>query len=90
MRNNKVLVSFFPPKTNLKAGKFVMPKLVPGYYDAMNFGQYISASQAFNNNGEPVAVNRLTMRPIPWPLYIRYGLANSLADPRQLTGTSWT
>jgi len=59
MRNNKVLVSFFPPKTNLKAGKFVMPKLVPGYYDAMNFGQYVSAFQAFNSKGVPLSVKRL-------------------------------
>ena len=59
MRNNKVRVSFLPPKTDLQEGKFVMPKMVPGYYDAMNFGQYVSAFTAFNKKGEPVAVKRL-------------------------------
>ena len=59
MRDNKVLVSLLPPKTNLKAGKFVMPKLVPGYYDAMNFGQYVSAFQAFNSKGAAISVKRL-------------------------------
>jgi len=59
MRDNKVLVSLLPPKTNLQEGKFIMPKLVPGYYDAMNFGQYVSAFQAFNKKGAPITVKRL-------------------------------
>lgn len=59
VRNDKVLVSFVPPKNNLKQGKFVMPRLVPGYYDAMNFGQYISDFQAFNKKGEKIDVKKL-------------------------------
>ncbi|MBB5637047.1 putative metalloprotease with PDZ domain [Pedobacter cryoconitis] len=58
-KNNKIQVSFVPPKNNLKEGKFVMPKLIPGYYDALNFGRYISEFKAFNKKGENIAVKRL-------------------------------
>ena len=59
MRDNRVQVSLVPPKTNQREAKFVMPKLIPGYYDAMNFGQYVSAFKAFNKKGEPITVKRL-------------------------------
>lgn len=42
MTDDKVTVSLTPPKNNLKQGKFIIPKLIPGFYQAMNFGQYIS------------------------------------------------
>ncbi|MGY0035434.1 M61 family metallopeptidase [Pedobacter sp. NJ-S-72] len=58
-KNNKIHVSFSPPKNNLQEGKFVMPKLIPGYYDALNFGQYISEFRAFNKKGKNIAVKRL-------------------------------
>ncbi|QNK63636.1 peptidase M61 [Pedobacter sp. PAMC26386] len=58
-KNNKICVSFVPPKNNLQKGKFVMPKLIPGYYDALNFGQYISEFQAFNKRGKNIAAKRL-------------------------------
>ncbi|WP_160140174.1 hypothetical protein [Chryseobacterium sp. c4a] len=48
--NDEVSVSFTPPKNNLKQGKFVIPKLVPGYYQAMNFGQYVSHFTANKSN----------------------------------------
>jgi predicted metalloprotease with PDZ domain len=58
-KNNKISVSFIPPENNLQQGKFVMPKLVPGYYDALNFGQYVSEFRAFNKKGENIEVKRL-------------------------------
>ncbi|MBB6499033.1 peptidase M61 [Pedobacter cryoconitis] len=58
-KNNKVNVSFILPKNNLQRGKFVMPKLIPGYYDALNLGQYISDFRAFNKNGKSIAAKRL-------------------------------
>jgi predicted metalloprotease with PDZ domain len=38
-----------------------MPRIVPGYYDAMDFGQYISDFKAVNEKGEPIEVKRLDM-----------------------------
>jgi predicted metalloprotease with PDZ domain len=59
MQDDKVSVSFVPPGNKLKTGIFVMPKLVPGYYDAMNFGQYVSDFQAFDKYGKSIAVSKL-------------------------------
>jgi predicted metalloprotease with PDZ domain len=59
VQNDQVLVTLLPPKNHLQEGKFVMPKIVPGYYDELNLGQYISDFQAFNKKGENVSVKRL-------------------------------
>jgi predicted metalloprotease with PDZ domain len=59
IQHDQVSVSFSPPRNTLKTGRFVLPKLVPGYYDALNFGQYISNFQAIDKNGRNIAVNRL-------------------------------
>ncbi|MCX2481534.1 hypothetical protein OQY15_20710 [Pedobacter sp. MC2016-15] len=56
IENDKVSVSFTPPKNKLKSATFVMPKLVPGYYDAMNFGQHISELKAFDKTGKEIGV----------------------------------
>ncbi|WP_118976073.1 M61 family metallopeptidase [Taibaiella koreensis] len=58
VREDKVQVTLLPPKNHLREGKFVIPRMVPGYYDALNLGQYISEFQAFNKKGTPIAVNR--------------------------------
>lgn len=57
--NDEVKVSFAPPKNNLKQGKFIIPKLVPGFYQAMNFGQYVSHFTATDKNGKKIPVERL-------------------------------
>jgi len=59
IQDDKVTVSFSPPKSNLKQGKFIIPKMVPGYYDAMNFGQYISDFVAFDKTGKEILTERL-------------------------------
>ncbi|WP_300687250.1 hypothetical protein [Chryseobacterium sp.] len=59
MSDNEVSVSFTPPRNNLKQGKFIIPKLVPGFYQAMDFGQYISNFTATDKNGKKIAAERL-------------------------------
>ncbi|RLJ33223.1 putative metalloprotease with PDZ domain [Chryseobacterium sp. 7] len=59
MSNDEVRVSFSPPKNTLKQGKFIIPKLVPGFYQAMNFGQYVSDFTATDKNGKKVLTERL-------------------------------
>lgn len=59
MSNDEVTVSFTPPRNNLKQGKFIIPKLVPGFYQAMNFGQYISNFVATDKNGKKLPTQRL-------------------------------
>ncbi|CAI8768332.1 peptidase M61 [Chryseobacterium sp. IT-36CA2] len=59
MSNDEVRVSFSPPKNNLKQGKFIIPKLVPGFYQAMNFGQYVSDFTATDKNGKKIITERL-------------------------------
>ncbi|WP_164976737.1 peptidase M61 [Chryseobacterium sp. CH21] len=59
MSNDEVRVSFSPPKNNLKQGKFIIPKLVPGFYQAMNFGQYVSDFTATDKNGKKIMTERL-------------------------------
>ncbi|RTZ49478.1 hypothetical protein EJ377_02625 [Chryseobacterium arthrosphaerae] len=57
--NDEVKVSFTPPENNLKQGKFIIPKLVPGFYQAMNFGQYVSNFVATDKNGKQIPTERL-------------------------------
>ncbi|WP_426479263.1 hypothetical protein ACP3T3_07370 [Chryseobacterium sp. CBSDS_008] len=73
MSDDEVRVSFSPPKNNLKQGKFIIPKLVPGFYQAMNFGQYVSDFTATDKNGKKVFTERLDknswMVPVPFRKY---------------------
>jgi len=57
--DDEVKVSFTPPKNNLQQGKFVIPKLVPGFYQAMNFGQYVSDLVATDKKGKKIMTERL-------------------------------
>lgn len=59
LSGDNVKVSFTPPKNNLKQGKFIIPKLVPGFYQAMNFGQYVSNLVAVDKNGKKITTKRL-------------------------------
>ncbi len=59
VRDDKVLVTLLPPKNYLQEGKFVIPRMVPGYYDAVNFGQHISEFKAFDKKGALITVKRL-------------------------------
>ena len=59
MSNDQVKVSFSPPRNNLKQGKFIIPKLVPGFYQAMDFGQYVSHLVATDKKGKKIATERL-------------------------------
>ncbi|PSK90428.1 peptidase M61 [Taibaiella chishuiensis] len=57
--DNKVQVTLVPPKNQLQTGKFIIPRMVPGYYDALNLGQHISAFQAFDQTGAQLPVHRV-------------------------------
>lgn len=61
VRNDKVFVSFTPPQNNLKKGKYIIPRMVPGYYDSMDFGQYVSDFKALNEKGEAIEVKKLDL-----------------------------
>lgn len=47
--------------SNLKeqTATFCLPKIVPGIYGAMNFGQYITNFQVYDESGSTLPVNRL-------------------------------
>jgi predicted metalloprotease with PDZ domain len=38
---------------------FYLPKIVPGVYDELNFGKYLSNFQAFNKYGQPLEVKKI-------------------------------
>ncbi|WBV58167.1 hypothetical protein PFY10_06885 [Chryseobacterium daecheongense] len=57
--NDQVTVSFTPPKNKLEKGKFIIPKLVPGFYQPLNFGQYVSDVTAIDKKGKKVVTERL-------------------------------
>jgi predicted metalloprotease with PDZ domain len=59
VKDDKVAVTLFPPKTALSKGKFVIPKLVPGYYGAMDFGQHISDFKAVDKAGNSLKTTKL-------------------------------
>nr|WP_315032583.1 hypothetical protein [uncultured Chryseobacterium sp.] len=59
LSNDEVSVSFTPPKNNLTLGKFIIPKLVPGFYQVMNFGQYVSHLEATDKKGKKIPTERL-------------------------------
>jgi len=59
IKNEQINISFSPPKNNLDKGVFILPKLIPGYYGAMNFGQYVSSLQAFDARGSIKSVRRI-------------------------------
>ncbi|MCF0048958.1 peptidase M61 [Dyadobacter sp. LJ53] len=59
VKDDKVLVTFTPPQNNLKEGKYIIPRMVPGYYHAMDFGQYISDFKAVDHKGKPIEVKKL-------------------------------
>ena len=66
-QDDKVSVICSPPKTKLETGKFIIPKLVPGYYNAMNFGQYISDFKAVDKNGTVLKTEKLDKN--SWLIY---------------------
>ena len=59
VEKDKVFVTLLTPKSNLEKGHFVIPKLVPGYYGAMDFGQYISDFKALDKAGNPLKTEHL-------------------------------
>jgi predicted metalloprotease with PDZ domain len=59
VQNDKVAVTLFPPKNLTGKGKFIIPKLVPGYYGAMDFGQYISDFTAVDKAGKRLKTTQL-------------------------------
>ena len=59
VEKDKVSVTLLTPKSNLEKGRFVIPKLVPGYYAAMDFGQYISDFKAVDKAGNPLKTEHL-------------------------------
>lgn len=57
--NDRAEVEYFAPPIDRDTLRFYLPKLVPGIYGAMDFGQYIRDFQAFDNTGNPLPVSRL-------------------------------
>ena len=51
-------VTLVPPKLSMNAVRYCFPKIVPGIYGAMDFGQYVSALQAFDHKDKPLPVIR--------------------------------
>ena len=46
-----------PPSAAAQA-TFIMPKLVPGIYGTLNFGQYVTQFAAFDDHNQPLTVTR--------------------------------
>ena len=59
LKDDKVSVKFSVPKNALSEGKYILPKLVPGYYNAMDFGQFITNFKAIGKNNQPISVEKL-------------------------------
>ena len=59
VEKDKVFVTLLTPKSNLGKERFVIPKLVPGYYAAMDFGQYISDFKALDKAGNSLKTEHL-------------------------------
>ena len=64
---------------------FVVPKIVPGIYGAMNFGQYVSSFQAIDDNGQLLTTTKLDEN--TWQIkqsehlkYISYKVADTWDD----------
>src|SRR5690606_6198814 len=38
---------------------FYLPKIVPGIYDALNYGKFVNNFKAFNKAGDALKINRL-------------------------------
>ena len=64
---------------------FVVPKIVPGIYGAMNFGQYVSSFQAIDDKGQVLSTTKLDEN--TWQIkqaehlkYITYKVADTWDD----------
>ena len=55
---NRLRVRVDLPAALAKSAVFALPKLVPGIYGRLNFGQYVADLQAFDRRGRPLAVSR--------------------------------
>jgi predicted metalloprotease with PDZ domain len=59
VQNDRIAVTLFPPKNLMGKRKFIIPKLVPGYYGAMDFGQYVSDFTALDKSGKRLKTTQL-------------------------------
>jgi predicted metalloprotease with PDZ domain len=55
---DRLSVALVPPKMKENVLRYCFPKIVPGIYGAMNFGQYIHDFQAFDKKNNPLPVVR--------------------------------
>lgn len=53
---DQLAVTLVPPKLSENELRFCFPKIVPGIYGAMDFGQYIVDFQAFDQKNKPLPV----------------------------------
>ncbi|MFD2934986.1 M61 family metallopeptidase [Spirosoma flavum] len=58
LEQHRLRVSVQLPPTRNKQAVFVLPKVVPGIYGTMNFGQYVADFAAFDLQDKPLAVVR--------------------------------
>jgi predicted metalloprotease with PDZ domain len=59
IKEDKVLVTVTPPKTNKNEVIYSIPKTVPGTYSTDNYGKNIDDLKAFNSKGALLLVKRL-------------------------------
>ena len=59
VRDSKLPVTLIPPETNKNDVIFHFPAIVPGMYHISDFGRFVTEVQAFDKNGNELAVIRL-------------------------------
>lgn len=58
VKDDKVMVSVYPPSINTNNTIFYIPKTVPGTYSADDYGKFIEDFKAFDSNGKPLAYTK--------------------------------
>lgn len=56
--HHRLPVSLQVPPVHHRQVQFVLPRMVPGIYGVMNFGQYVADFAAFDRHNQPLAVVR--------------------------------
>ncbi len=82
--DQKLRVGLTPPMISAKEVVYRMPKIVPGTYEIYDFGRFVSAFQAFDEQGKELAVDHPDLN--SW----RIQEAQKLAKITYLVESSWT
>jgi predicted metalloprotease with PDZ domain len=59
LSSDRLSVACLPPPQSRDSLRFFLPKIVPGIYGAMDFGQYVEGLEAFDARGAALPVSRL-------------------------------